>query len=73
NDYLLETMGDAFETNSIQAIYGSYSALIEPYATTELSGYSFLNSESDFYQAIEELNEHAEDRAAAVELYLINQ
>lgn len=73
NDYLLEAINGAFETNSMQATYDSYSALIEPYATTELSGYSFLNSANDFYQAIEQPKEHAESRAKAVATYLDSQ
>ncbi|MEP4890096.1 MAG: CotH kinase family protein [Aliiglaciecola sp.] len=73
NDYLLEVIGDAFNTSSIQATYDIYSALIEPYATTELSGYSYLESSSDFYSAIEYLNQHAESRAEAVETYLESQ
>ena len=73
NDYLLEAINGAFDTNSMQATYDDYSALIEPYATTELSGYSFLNSANDFYRALEQLNEHAESRAQAVDTYLDNQ
>ncbi|AZG72247.1 CotH kinase family protein [Shewanella livingstonensis] len=73
NQLLLEVISDAFETNKMQASYNTYSALIAPYATTEVSGYSFLESSSDFYRAIDELIEHAEDRATAVESYLDNQ
>ncbi|XQW83876.1 CotH kinase family protein [Thalassotalea piscium] len=73
NNYLQEVINDSFETNTIQAIYADYSALIAPYATTEESGFSFLNSSNDFYQAIEQLNEHAESRADAVEAYLTTQ
>lgn len=73
NDFLLEIIGDSFETNNIQTSYYSYSALIEPYATTELSGYSFLHNANDFYQAIVQLNEHAENRTEAVETYLGSQ
>jgi spore coat protein H len=69
-DYLLEVISDAFETSKIQATYDKYVALIEPYATTELSGYSFLNSADDFYAAIDELKQHAESRAETVSAYL---
>lgn len=68
--YLLEIIGDAFETNIIHVLYDSYSTLVEPYATTELAGYSFLNSSNDFYQAIAELKTHVRDRATAVDAYL---
>tara|TARA_R110000796_G_scaffold127645_10_gene243058 strand:- start:12726 stop:14210 length:1485 start_codon:yes stop_codon:yes gene_type:complete len=73
NQFLLEVISDAFETNKMQASYNAYAALIAPYATTEVSGYSFLESSSDFYRAIDELIEHAEDRATAVESYLDKQ
>lgn len=73
NDYLLAVIGDVFETNSIQARYDQYSALIAPYATTEETGYSYLEGESDFYNAITELNEHAQSRADAVDTYLNDQ
>ena len=73
NQYLSEVISDAFETNKMQAIYNSYSGLIAPYATTELKGYSFLESSNDFYQAVEQLNQHAENRATAVKSYLNTQ
>ena len=73
NDYVLAVIGDSFNTNSMQAAYDSYSALIEPYATTEISGYSYLESSNDFYNAVEQLNQHAQSRAEAVEAYLNSQ
>lgn len=73
NDYVLAVIGDSFNTNSMQAAYDSYSALIEPYATTEISGYSYLESSNDFYNAVEQLNQHAQSRAEAVETYLNGQ
>ncbi len=73
NDYVLAVIGDSFNTNSMQADYDSYSALIEPYATTEISGYSYLESSNDFYNAVEQLNQHAQSRAEAVEAYLNGQ
>ena len=69
NDYLLDVIGDAFETSQIQAKYERYSALLEPYATTELPGYSFLNGASNFYKAVDELKAHAESRTEAVSSY----
>lgn len=73
NDYLLEAISSVLDTNSMQATYDSYSAMIDPYATTELSGFTFLNNANDFYQAIEQLKEHAESRTQAVTTYLDNQ
>jgi len=71
--YLLEVIGDAFETSSIQMLYDYYSTLVEPYATAEVAGYSFLNGASDFYNAVSELKAHASSRDAAVDTYLRNQ
>ncbi len=71
--YLSEVISDAFETSSIQATYDYYSTLIAPYATTELSGYSFLESDSDFYNAVDTLKSHATSRATAVSTYLNSQ
>ncbi len=68
--YVRETIDGAFNTNAIQAAYTSYSALIAPYATSEVEGYTFLNSSSDFQVAVSELNVHASARAAAVASYL---
>jgi hypothetical protein len=73
DELLLEVISAAFETNSIQATYDAYSALIEPYATTEGSGYTFLRSDDDFYQGVEALHAHAEQRAQAVSSYLDDQ
>jgi len=47
--------------------------LIEPYATAELSEYSFLSSANEFYQAVEQLNERAENSAEAVDTYSDSQ
>ncbi len=73
NYYLLEIIGDAFETSSTQALYDTYSYLVEPYATTEVAGYSFLNGSADFYNAIDQLKVHASSRKDAVDTYLSGQ
>ncbi len=73
NAYLLEVIGLAFETTATQYLYDTYSNLVEPYATTEEAGYSFLNGANDFYDAVTELKAHANSRNAAVETYLNGQ
>ncbi|MDX2473886.1 MAG: CotH kinase family protein [Candidatus Krumholzibacteria bacterium] len=60
----------AFDTGSIQAMYGTYAALVEPYANTEIPGYSFLTRPGDFQMAVSELTAHASARASAVDSYL---
>ena len=71
--YLLEVIGYAFETTTTRMLYDTYSALVEPYATTEIAGYSFLNGANDFYSAVSELKAHASSRDTAVDTYLSEQ
>jgi spore coat protein H len=59
-----------FETSSIQSVYTAYAALVEPYATAEIPGYTFLRRPTDFQIAISELMTHAAARASAVDNYL---
>jgi len=68
--YLQEVIDDAFDTAKMQTLYDTYEDLIEPYATTERDGFTFLNSSSDFAQAVSELKDHAAQRADAVDTYL---
>lgn len=70
--YLQEVIDGPFNTSSMQALYTSYSNLIESYATIEVSGYTFLNSSNDFYSAISTLKSHVSSRATAVNNYLNN-
>ena len=65
-----EIVDGAFNVSTIQSQYATYSALIEPYATAEIEGYTFLNSGSDFQMAVNELNSHVAQRATAVNNYL---
>ena len=68
--YVQEISDDAFSVSRIQSKYASYSALIEPFATSEVSGFSFLNGSADFQRAVSELNSHVVERASAVDNYL---
>lgn len=70
--YVQEVVDNAFNVSTMQAKYSTYAALIEPYATTEISGYTFLNSSADFQAAISQLNSHVSERATAVSNYLNN-
>lgn len=67
---VFEVIQGSFEVNSMQNTYAQYESLIEPYATSERDGYSFLSSDYQFYQAISTLNQHVESRTNAVEYYL---
>ncbi len=70
--YLQEVIDGPFNVSNIQTLYDSYAALIEPYATTEEAGYTFLNSSSDFQIAINQLKSHVSSRTSAVNSYLNN-
>ncbi|MBI9040947.1 CotH kinase family protein [Lutibacter sp.] len=68
--YVKATIDGPFETTYIQGVYDTYADLIEPYATTEVKGYSFLSSSSSFYSGISTIKSHASSRASAVTTYL---
>lgn len=68
--YVRDVVDNAFNVSSMQSKYATYSALVEPYANLEVSGYSFLSSSSDFQVAISQLNSHVSARATAVNNYL---
>lgn len=70
---LTDVIEGAFETTATQALYDTYTNLVEPYATTERLGYSYLNRSSDFYSAITALKAHASSRTTAVHTYLSEQ
>lgn len=70
--YVEEAIANEFNVSTIQSKYSTYSSLVEPYAITEVSGYTFLNSSSDFLTAISELNRHVEERTSTANSYLSN-
>ena len=70
DEYVKEVIDGTFNESTIQALYTNYAALIEEYATTEVSGYTFLNNSSDFQSAISQLKSHVVSRKIAVEDYL---
>ena len=68
--YVQEVVDGAFNTDTMQSLYSSYSALIQEYATSEVDGYTFLNNSSEFQTAVNELNSHVAERGTAVFDYL---
>lgn len=68
--YVQNTIETSFEASTIQSTYATYASLLDPYATTEVSGYTFLNSSSDFQAAVNQLNNHVTARASAATNYL---
>ncbi|MDV7186365.1 CotH kinase family protein [Lutibacter sp. TH_r2] len=68
--YVQAVIDGPFETSYIQGVYDTYASLVEPYATSEINGYTFLSSSNSFYSAISTLKSHASSRANAVDNYL---
>ena len=68
--YVQATIDGPFETSYIQSVYDTYADLVEPYAISEETGYTFLNSSSSFYSAISTLKSHASSRSTAAKNYL---
>ncbi|MDX2414322.1 MAG: CotH kinase family protein [Bacteroidales bacterium] len=68
--YVEETRDNYFEENTMKALYTRYSNLIQEYATTEIDGYSFLNSSIDFQASVSALKTHVSSRKSAVNNYL---
>ncbi|PQJ78866.1 CotH kinase family protein [Polaribacter porphyrae] len=68
--YVKEVVDGAFNETTIQALYSSYESLIETYATSEVSGYTFLNNSSEFQSAVNQLRSHVTSRKTAVDNYL---
>ncbi|MFK8059761.1 MAG: CotH kinase family protein [Polaribacter sp.] len=68
--YVKEVVNGAFNETAIQSLYDSYSSLLEQYATSEVTGYTFLRNSSEFNSAISQLKTHVSSRKTAVENYL---
>ncbi|SOE20693.1 CotH protein [Spirosomataceae bacterium TFI 002] len=68
--YLESVVTGAFEPTSMQALYTKYQALVEPYATSEKTGYTFLRNSSEFSSAVTTLKSHVTSRSNAVSAYL---
>lgn len=66
----------AFSPSRMIPIYEDARDLVEPYvvgADGEVSGYTFLRSDSDFYTAISTLIRHVNERADSAEDYIAKQ
>lgn len=72
-NYLLSTINNAFEPSKVKETYEYYHNLIYDYtigAEGEQSGYTFLNSSSEFTNSLDEQNTHVDERYNAVMNYL---
>lgn len=69
-EYLQQFINEVFTPSELTSIYTSYYNLLKDYAYAEESGYTFIDSESEFDQAVEELIYHVQSRNDAVVSYL---
>jgi type II secretory pathway component GspD/PulD (secretin) len=63
----------AFDPEKMEATYRELAALIEPYVLSENAEHTHLQSEADFYAAIEGLVEHAYARHDAAAEFVAGQ
>lgn len=68
--YVRKTIEETFNVNTMQALYTEYAALIEADATSERSGFTFLNNAASFQSAVNTLKNQVEQRTVAVNNYL---
>ncbi|MFI3277925.1 MAG: CotH kinase family protein [Rikenellaceae bacterium] len=68
--YLREFVDTVFVVSEMQALYEEYYNLLKTYAYAESSGYTFINSDSEFDSAVSTLKTHVQTRATVVNNYL---
>lgn len=68
--YLAQFVDEVFASDEMSTTYSSYYTLLKDYAYAEESGYTYLESDSDFDSAVSTLKSHAKTRNSAVTSYL---
>ncbi|WP_372755560.1 CotH kinase family protein [Labilibaculum sp.] len=68
--YLYQFVNEVFASSEMSTTYSSYYNLLKDYAYAEESGYTYLESDSDFDSAVSTLKSHAKTRNSAVTSYL---
>ena len=68
--YLQEVVDGPFNQDVMFNLYTTHANLIESYATSERSGYTFTGSAANFQSAVSTLKSHAVSRTSAVDSYL---
>jgi hypothetical protein len=69
-DYVLQFVEEVFVPETMILKYENYYELLKDDAYDEESGYTFINGNSDFDQAVEELKTHVQSRNNAAMSYL---
>jgi len=70
NNYLSKFIEDVFNSENMVPLYTKYYDLLKDYAYAEQSGYTFINNDTDFDNAVETLKTHVQTRNDAVNSYL---
>lgn len=68
--YLKTFITEVFEPSQLIETYSGCYELLKEYAYAEQAGYTFIRSNADFDQAVEELKTHVQERNNAVLSYL---
>jgi len=68
--YALKFIEEVFIPSDMMVTYSEYYALLKEYAYAEESGYTYLNNNSNFDQAVEALKTHVQSRNSAVLSYI---
>jgi spore coat protein CotH len=68
--YLAQFVDEVFTEEAMTETFDKLYELIKPYAYAEEKGYSFINSDQDFDNAVANLYEHVINRNNAVDAYL---
>ena len=68
--YLQQFVDEVFVPETMVQLYSEYYDLLKEYAYAEVSGFSFLESDSDFDSAVSTLKSHVQSRNNEVASYL---
>jgi hypothetical protein len=68
--YLQQFIDDVFIPSEIINTYSDYYSMLKDYAYAEVSGYTFIDYDSQFDSAVETLKSHVQSRNNAVNSYL---
>jgi hypothetical protein len=64
--YALQFIEEVFIPSEMTLTYSTYYDLLKDYAYAERSGYSYINYDSEFDQAVNTLKTHVQSRNSAV-------
>lgn len=72
-NFIDDVINNAFEPSKMKDLYTYYESLLEPYTVGsegEIDGYSFVFNATEFYDAIQTLNNHVDQRYTVASNYL---